>query len=776
MSAPEVSRLEQLRTLRTANVDGAFASAFVTLVSGAFIVKYAKELGASDLWIGVFTGLPSLIGLLQIPGAIWGRANVSFKRYVSPGGLLWRVFHIPFIFIPFLPISTDGKLALMLVCNALAAISIQLVGPIYNDWLAEMVPANARGWFFARRNMIAAVASALAALGGGVLTDYFERQGRPDLSFSVTCAVGILMAGISMVFYYRMTDIPRPNPLQMSVATGVRAMKAPFVDPGFRKVLSFFLFYIIAQSFAGNLFSAYAFESIEMQMTVLQITAVCHAAGNVLFAKFWGYLADKYGNKPLLSILTVGIALTPLQWVFLRPGQDLWNIAILGPGHIFTGMCWSGIAICQYNLLLATAKDEDRANYIGAGLALQAVMGAIGPMLGAVAMTQLRANMPVAQAYHIIFFLTMGLRAASLLLLAPVQEPGSTSLRGALRGITRISPKGFRALKQMTSTADAQVREEAIASAGASGLELARDEVIRALHDPTPRVRRQAAETLARLGGPDAVDALLHMTRDHPDLVDEEILEALGELGDPRAVPHLRSVLESPRPSLRRAAARSLSQIGGADAVQALILGAANREDPDLRRAALQGLRRLGATEAEAVVVDAVLDPLPSVRVAAAEAVAELGIASAAPRLRRALEQFSDEACSEIAYALGATGDAADLRLILQEGRRSTSIITRRRCLLGAARLVGVEADLYRLFLYEDLSRDAQILQLLGPAMKANPVLHETMELFGTNHEQEALERLAEQEPRLRPFAENLVREAFLIAALVFAANLERET
>jgi len=42
------SRLQSLRSLRIANLDGAFATALLSLTSGAFLVGYVKQLGASD--------------------------------------------------------------------------------------------------------------------------------------------------------------------------------------------------------------------------------------------------------------------------------------------------------------------------------------------------------------------------------------------------------------------------------------------------------------------------------------------------------------------------------------------------------------------------------------------------------------------------------------------------------------------------------------------------------------------------------------------------------
>jgi len=751
--------------LRVANIDSALATAFASLVSGAYIVKFIQLLGGSDAWIGVFTAIPSLIGLLQIPGAIWGRRYPYYKRFVLPGGLLWRLLYIPLIGAPFLPIPATVNLFLVLGCVSFASVAIQLVSPIYNDWLAEMVPANSRGWFFSRRNAMQAVVGAIASFAGGFILDSFSKAGLDRQGFAIVFGLGIVFALVSQLYFNRMTELVRESPIRSNLREGIRAMGSPFQDREFRKTLVFLFAFVFATGFAGNLFGAYAFESLKMSMTALQFTAICHAAGNVASIRIWGFLGDKYGNKPVLAILTVGIATTPLPWVFCRPGEDLFNAAILGAGHILAGICWGGISVCQFNILLATAREDDRANYIGAGMALQALVGALAPLLGAVFMAQMRPIVGVASAYHWVFIVTMIMRALTLLFLQPVREHGSTSIRGTLSELSRISPGGIRAMRTLSRTDDDVERGHAIATAGHTRLDLARDEVIKALHDPSPRVRRQASSALAKIGGEGAVEALLHILREHPDLVEEEPIEALGRLGDETAVPVLGGYLRSPRPLVRRAAARALGQIGGREGAELLRHAAAAKDDPDLRRAALQGLRYLEYSDAAEEIADALLDPLPSVRVAAAEAVSEMELRQAAQCLREGIRLYQDEGGSELAYALGCVGEESDIPLILQEAERGESMITRRRCLLGIARLLGVEPEVYRLLLLEGMARDSALLQHLAPRIKRDRRLATAVEAFAREEEAKALHNLRSRGGPFDMMAERPVEELFLVAA-----------
>src|SRR5438105_12305804 len=108
-----LNRLQSLRSLRIANLDGAFATAFVALTSGSFLVGYMKHLGASDAWIGLLAALPNLSGILQIPGGVLGRRFESYKQYVGPGGFTWRALYAPLIILPVLHMSAELALTLL---------------------------------------------------------------------------------------------------------------------------------------------------------------------------------------------------------------------------------------------------------------------------------------------------------------------------------------------------------------------------------------------------------------------------------------------------------------------------------------------------------------------------------------------------------------------------------------------------------------------------------------------------------------------------------------
>lgn len=784
IDTPRPDRLENLRTLKVANFDGAFATAFGTLIGGSFLVGYIKaELpgGRADLWIGFLTAIPSFLGLIQIPGSIWGRSFPSFKSFIRIPAFIWRCLHLPLVLLPLLAIYSEVKLGIILGCLSLAAAIINIVNPIYTDWLAEMVPANSRGAYFGNRNAVMSAVGSSVGLLGGVIVDVLRRHGYVNYGYSVIFGIALLCVFTSWFFFCQMQDIPRPNPVKQSIGEGIRGFAVPFTDREFRKVLLFLVVFIWGQAMAGNLWSAFAFESLKFSQTEMQCCSLTYAVGYIVFSKPFGYLADKYGNKPILAVSGFGMLLSPVAWLLSRPtvGPDPlpFNLILLISCHFLMGANFSGVAICQGNLLLSTAKQSSRATYIGAGLATQSFIAGLAPVVGSILLNWGRNFFTTFAAYQFVFYVTIGVRAIALFFLAATREEGSAGVKETIKVLTGVTPKGMRAMRRFNRSGDAMERESAIVKMAGQGLSLATSELIAALHDPSPRVRRQAAAALGRLGDPAAVPELLHQLELHPDLVEEETIHALGDLGDASAIPELAKLLQSPRPLIRRASARAIANIPGAgdnrEAVQSLIDAAEDVRDPDLRRSALQSLRYLEIPNIADTVSSALQDRHPSVRIAAAEASAELELHNTADACRESLALYDDEASAEVAYALGVNGNLDDVPRILAVAQTCVSMITRRRCLLGVARIYGVERQVYKALMTAGMDRDRLLIALLTISGKQSKAATKALEAHAREDERTAVQALS-----LGKGAEALnlfhVEEMFVLAACIYSDRMSK--
>ncbi len=433
-----------LRTItRHILLDNAFACAFINLCGSAILIGYFKHINAGDVGLGLIVAIPSLMGLMQIPGAVIGRRSNGYKNFVACFGIIWRMLHIIVLIIACNPNWGSARMSMMVFIVGLASAVVQVSDPIYQDWIAEIVPETSRGAFYAKRASICGAASALAGLIGGAIVDGFTNRGLSDRGFQVCFALGLVCALISFLFYIKVPDKVRANPERENIRHAIETIKRPYRDMNFRKVLVFLFAFVFGQMFMGGLLVAYCLEVLKMPFTVMQALGLLQAATAVLIAPWWGQMCDRFGNKAVLAVLCVGIALSPLGWFFTRPDQLLFNTIIMAPSHIFSGIAWAGVGMAQFNLILRTSTTEHRANYLAAGQSLMALTAALSPFLSSILMQNLRNSVPVATAYLTVLATCMGLRLLSALFLKPVHEHGATPLRAAVKEMGLSAPLPF---------------------------------------------------------------------------------------------------------------------------------------------------------------------------------------------------------------------------------------------------------------------------------------------------------------------------------------------
>jgi MFS family permease len=321
MSQPQgLTRLEIARGLRWANWDAVFFTLFVALTSGAFQIGLARFFGANDLWIGIITSVPSLAGALQILTAYLADTAPSQKRLVIRYAFYSR---LPFVAIAFLPFLGDSAPRLQLFAGLLilSAVLGSFAGPAFLAWLSALVPPDYRGRYFGRRNMILGLVSAASALPPAIFLDQAVKYQRfsEAVAFAVLYGLGALFLFLSLWALRKMPEPPR-TPAERKGLRGFWAFyREPFRTPNFRALLGFNTFLVFGQMFAGQFFTVYMLEQIRMPYLMVQVAGLIAALFSSLAMPFWGYLADKFGNKPLLVLSMWGVVFPAVPVVFDRP-------------------------------------------------------------------------------------------------------------------------------------------------------------------------------------------------------------------------------------------------------------------------------------------------------------------------------------------------------------------------------------------------------------------------------------------------------------------------
>ena len=699
-----LSRLAVRRSLRWWTAEGSIATVQITLTQGAFLTGFALYLHCSDFVIGVLAAIPAFAGLLQLFSSYFAQRYGRRKPLVSWFSLTSRLLWVPILLIPFvLPPSlwVGAFLILTLLSSALLNVS----NPLWMAWITDLVPADNRGRYFGQRNMYAGLVGMVTSILGGAFLDATTRQ----RSLSEPLAFALLF-GIATAFAFPSFGIAMSSPdpgAEPSKGGGRTEGKqgmwayyaAPFADGRFRQIMLFFAGLVLAQAIANQFFTVYQIKILHLNYTALQMLGAVGSLSSLAAMPLWGYLADKYGNKPILMICIVLVVLPPFLWLPTRPDAfpGLWGwegghwhvslskvlIIVL---NLISGMGWAGVGLTQFNLMIGAAPSDRRTVYVSAVAAVSGLVGGVGPLLGG-ALIELLAHLAypahglIRNSYHVVFAVSGLLRLGSLWLLRPIPERGSQGTRYVLDQLRAARPlSSIAGIQKLSRAGSAQARQEAVQELGRLKTPVAVEELVKALDDVALPVREQAAH-------------------------------ALGEIGDKRALPPLMRKLSDPASGIEGAAATALGKIGDRAALPSL--AAAAQLGPLPRQlAAIEALGRLP----DARATEAVQNFLPDapLRLAALRALAEREDPFSVPILRREIEHEREPAAlAVLADALGRVGDRSAVGPLLAALDRTPSPTVRREILNAVGSILGGRDAFYPFLALDAYARDETIGKIL---------------------------------------------------------------
>jgi len=752
-----LSRLEIARGLRWANWDAVFFTLYVALTSGAFQIGLARYLGANDLWIGILTSVPSLAGALQILTAYFADTTPSRKQLVLRYALYSR---LPFVVIALLPFL-DAKLPRLELFAALLILSAVLgsfAGPAFLAWLSDLVPPDHRGRYFGKRNMILGLVSAASALPPAIFLDMAVKQHRfsEAVAFSVLYGTGALFLFLSWWALNKMPEPPR-TPTEHKGLRGIwEFYREPLRTRNFRLLLGFNTFLVWGQMIAGQFFTVYMLEQLRMPYLIVQLTGLVSALVSSAAMPVWGYLADKFGNKPLLVLSMWGVTFLPLIWMLTDPARYLWSLVIVFLIQLLAGWFWAGVGLTQFNLNVAVAPPEQRAVYMGALSAIVALMGGLAAFVGGALMEVVKPFVPDPSRFFVLFGLASLFRLFALPWLRGIREPRERSTRYVLSQLRASArPRGWRALQQLRRQTDVSVRLQAVRTLMEEKTPLAVEELTAALRDPIPEVRREAAKALGAIGDARAVPALLQVLRDPASDLALEAAGALGVIGSPEATPELVKLLNAERIEVRIAAIQALRRIADPRALPALLERLEHAPGP-LEQASL--LEAIAAT-LEHSDSSHVWEPTrfarwlesehADVRADAAAVVAQLPrTPTLAPLLRERLRaEHSPAVLPQLARALAQHGDERDVEQLLRQMGRVESDLARQQIALSVAQLLGRYDALYALLTADEARRDRLIEKALAGLMREQPELSDALRAYAYGDYGSALQILRHSLP-----------------------------
>jgi MFS family permease len=166
---------------------------------------------------------------------------------------------------------------------------------------------------------------------------------------------------------------------------------------------------------------------LNLDVSVVTLYNSLGFGANLLMLMFWGKLADRIGNRPLMLVVGILVGLTPLLW--LEAGTTAIFLWVWFPLlHMLGGATWAAIDLCSGNLMMAVTPLRNQSIYFAIAAAVPGITGAIGITVGGFAATVTNfGGLPT------VFALSAVLRLFALLPLVFVHEQRSVPIHQLMR-------------------------------------------------------------------------------------------------------------------------------------------------------------------------------------------------------------------------------------------------------------------------------------------------------------------------------------------------------
>ncbi len=351
MSEPE-------RSQRISILEGSLAQVHITITSGSLLTAYALAMGADDFQLGLvgaLTALATLGSLLgaQLVGRIGRRKPISLAASVG-GRALWGLLCL----LPFVGIQPEIAFAVFLGVVLLGNGLVNLSGTAWLSWMTDLVPIERRGRYFGIRNtIVGGIAMAVSFLAGRAF-DAFLARGQRMEGLATIFGVAVVCSALAGLVLGRQWEPPLRGESRSSLREVVRQ---PLANRRFRRLLAFMALWSVATGISAPFFGAHMIKNLGMSFSTIAVYSILAGIVSLATQPLWGRVIDRVGNRPVLAFNLIGVFLLPLLWLLASP-ERLWPIWL---DAVLTGIFWPGYSLAGFNLVLATAPEENRSSFLG---------------------------------------------------------------------------------------------------------------------------------------------------------------------------------------------------------------------------------------------------------------------------------------------------------------------------------------------------------------------------------------------------------------------------
>ncbi|MDI6732889.1 MAG: MFS transporter [Planctomycetota bacterium] len=425
------------KSLKYAIIDGC-AGASMGSFGDSFIPPFAIFLKANTFLIGLLSALPSLFGSFSqlLSAGMLDKVKVR-KNLIIPAATIHTFSWLPIFIVPFI-FPQSGPILLVL-CYMFCVFAGHFSSAPWTSLIGDLVEADKRGVYFAKRNRMANVFSYGTLLIAGFILQWFKPTNE-WLGFAIIFTLALISRAIS-TYYMNLMEEPkyqmRPED-RFTLWDFVR--RSPQSNFG-RFVLYLALINMVVM-IAGPFFAVYMLRDLNFSYIQFTIANGMTVLAQFCTMRYWGKLCDRYGNKKILTLCGYLIPFVPIVWLI---SSDFYWILIV---QVFAGLIWGGFSLAASNFIFDAVSPPKRARCVAYNTLFNSIGGFIGAIFGGYLSHHLPQNLmllhltiPLASSLQILFLISGSLRLIiSAIFLPSIREVRPVEKIATWRLILQIVP------------------------------------------------------------------------------------------------------------------------------------------------------------------------------------------------------------------------------------------------------------------------------------------------------------------------------------------------
>ncbi len=345
-------------------------------------------LRATTMQVGLIATLPQLLGaVMQWAGAINMERLKSRRKTVCAGAYIQGLTFLPMAVLPLLFSGSNLLIPMLLLLLMVYHGANGAVVPAWNSLIGDLVPNRIRGRFFGQRNMLTGLSTFISLVLGGLLLDYFSRQGTGERGYVIIFLAAFIARSNSVRWLMRYED-PEFSISPDQVFTFRQFLRrSPYSN--FAKFVFFVGMINLGVAFSSPYFALYMLR--DLQFTYIEFTVVTAVSTVTQFFTFryWGNLSDRFGNKKILNLCGWGIFIVPILWLF---SSNIFYLMII---QVYGGLIWSGFSLASSNFLFDAVTPPKRARCVAYQGLVNGIFIFMGSLMGGYAAGHLPHGIPM---------------------------------------------------------------------------------------------------------------------------------------------------------------------------------------------------------------------------------------------------------------------------------------------------------------------------------------------------------------------------------------------